>query len=301
MRRGITQEQVDRAADALVVAGDKPTVEKIRAHLGTGSPNTIVRMLEVWRQGLAERLQEALSLPGVPADVGQAMAEIWRLAVDHATRIAQAQLAQEREALEQARDRFAQLESELAEQLQQANAAGQRLAAERNAAVQRTADLEARLGDVQQEKEEQRTQRDRLQQQADQLASEVERLNAALTSMQAASKAERDRYDAHLKSVEDHAQMEIDRARQDSKALRAEVAAVKRLHAQALAAIERDRRTLQRALHTAESDAARQAGHAAALEKALAQLRLVPANVRDARAPRQQARNPRKSMRTSST
>ena len=119
--------------------------------------------------------------------------------------------------------------------------------------------------------------------------------------MQAASKAERDRYDAHLKSVEDHAQMEIDRARQDSKALRAEVAAVKRLHAQALAAIERDRRTLQRALHTAESDAARQAGHAAALEKALAQLRLVPANVRDAKAPRQQTRNPRKSMRTSST
>ncbi len=286
MRRGITQEQVDRAADALVVAGDKPTVEKIRAHLGTGSPNTIVRMLEVWRQGLAERLQEALSLPGVPADVGQAMAEIWRLAVDHATRIAQAQLAQEREALEQARDRFAQLESELAEQLQQANAAGQRLAAERNAAVQRTADLEARLGDVQQEKEEQRTQRDRLQQQADQLASEVERLNAALTSMQAASKAERDRYDAHLKSVEDHAQMEIDRARQESKALRAEVASAKRAHTKALMDLDHERRTLQRALREAEAGAAHHAGHVAALETTLARLQVVAPSAKKPRPPR---------------
>ena len=57
MPKGITQEQVNAAADTLVAAGDKPTVEKIRQALGTGSPNTVTRMLDVWRSTLAQRLQ----------------------------------------------------------------------------------------------------------------------------------------------------------------------------------------------------------------------------------------------------
>ena len=44
--KGITQEQVHRAADALLQAGERPTVDRIRAFLGTGSPNTVTRMLE---------------------------------------------------------------------------------------------------------------------------------------------------------------------------------------------------------------------------------------------------------------
>src|SRR3546814_9135076 len=39
--------------------------------LGTGSPNTIIRMLEAWRSGLAERLQNVLQLPELPAEAGQ--------------------------------------------------------------------------------------------------------------------------------------------------------------------------------------------------------------------------------------
>lgn len=286
MRKGITQDQVNAAADALVVAGDKPSVEKVRAELGTGSPNTITRMLEVWRQGLAERLQEALALPDVPADVGQAMAGLWRLAIQHAAHHAKAELQQEHKALAQARDHLAQVESALTGQLQDANAAEQRVTAELTAARQRTADLEARLADAQQEKDEQRTQRDRLQQQADQLASEVARLNAALTSFQAASKAERDRYDAHLRSVEDRAQLEIDRARQESKGLRAELAAAKRAHATALVDLDREQRTLQRSLREAEALAARHAGQATALEATLARLQVGAPAVKKPRPPR---------------
>jgi len=39
MPKGITQEQVIAAADALVAAGEQTTFEKIRAQLGAGSPN----------------------------------------------------------------------------------------------------------------------------------------------------------------------------------------------------------------------------------------------------------------------
>lgn len=58
MPRGITQDQVDAAADAILGAGGNLTVEKVRATLGTGSPNTVTRMLDTWRSGLAERLHE---------------------------------------------------------------------------------------------------------------------------------------------------------------------------------------------------------------------------------------------------
>jgi hypothetical protein len=99
MPKGITQEQVSAAADALVAASERPTVEKVRAQLGTGSPNTVTRMLEAWRGALAIRMGQMLVLPEVPGEAGQAFAEVWRLAVTHAAAIAQASLAQEQNAL----------------------------------------------------------------------------------------------------------------------------------------------------------------------------------------------------------
>ena len=107
MPKGITQEQVSAAADALVAASERPTVEKIRAQLGTGSPNTVSRMLEVWRGALATRMGQMLVLPEVPGEVGQAFAEVWRLAVTHAASAAHASLAHEQNTLLAASDRFA--------------------------------------------------------------------------------------------------------------------------------------------------------------------------------------------------
>ena len=43
MARGITEIDVHNAADALVAGGERPTVERIRGYLGTGSPNTVTR------------------------------------------------------------------------------------------------------------------------------------------------------------------------------------------------------------------------------------------------------------------
>lgn len=102
MPRGITQDQVDQAADAIVALGERPTVEKIRQHLGTGSPNTVTRMLELWRQGLSERLRQASLLPELPDAVGQAMTALWAQALQHARTQAQQALQAEREALQRA-------------------------------------------------------------------------------------------------------------------------------------------------------------------------------------------------------
>lgn len=57
MAKGITETDVHTAADEIVAAGERPTVERIRAHLGTGSPNTVTRWLDTWWKQLGERLQ----------------------------------------------------------------------------------------------------------------------------------------------------------------------------------------------------------------------------------------------------
>src|SRR3546814_4557706 len=78
MARGITESDVHSAADAIVDAGERPTVERIRAHLGTGSPNTVTRWLETWWQGLGQRLQAqqaSLSSPDAPDAVGKVRSE----------------------------------------------------------------------------------------------------------------------------------------------------------------------------------------------------------------------------------
>jgi len=83
MARGVTQDQVTRAADALLARGDRPTIEKVRAELGTGSPNTLLRLLEVWWAELAGRLaaQARAELPGIPDAVQRAMMTLWGEAV----------------------------------------------------------------------------------------------------------------------------------------------------------------------------------------------------------------------------
>ena len=56
LTRGIQYEDVASAADALLHQGMRPTIERIRLHIGRGSPNTVSPMLEQWFSGLGKRL-----------------------------------------------------------------------------------------------------------------------------------------------------------------------------------------------------------------------------------------------------
>ena len=51
--RGVSAGDVERAADALLRAGERPTIEKVREKLGTGSPNTINPLLDAWWKRLS--------------------------------------------------------------------------------------------------------------------------------------------------------------------------------------------------------------------------------------------------------
>ncbi len=54
--QGVQEIEVWAAADALVAAGQRPTIERVRAHLGSGSPNTVSPMLKRWFAALGPRV-----------------------------------------------------------------------------------------------------------------------------------------------------------------------------------------------------------------------------------------------------
>lgn len=83
-RTGVTEDDVFKAADALVARGERPTIERLRSELGTGSPNTLLRHLDSWWRSLAARLNaraRAIAIPEAPADVQAAATHLWTRAL----------------------------------------------------------------------------------------------------------------------------------------------------------------------------------------------------------------------------
>jgi DNA repair exonuclease SbcCD ATPase subunit len=266
MARGITQDQVSAAADALVTAGERPTVEKIRARLGTGSPNTVTRMLDTWRGSLAARLSQVLALPDVPADVGQAFTEIWRLANAQAGSLAQAALAQEQNALLAAQTTLTQerkiWEIAVAEAQESAQGAGQA----REVA-------ETRLADVQRLVEQQAGHLAELTQQRDASQRRAERLDEAFEAHKGSVAAEREAQAAHVRAIEDRAHAEVDRAREEAKALQAELRQKKREASVVATRLETNEASARAAVRLANEQGAR----AKILDRQLARMDGLPA------------------------
>ncbi len=82
--RGVQREDVWAAADAVLLEGLKPTIERVRQRLGSGSPNTVGPLLEQWFKHLGRRIQDpgAFAAPaGVPEPVLQAAQHFWETAL----------------------------------------------------------------------------------------------------------------------------------------------------------------------------------------------------------------------------
>lgn len=264
-RPGVTETDVHTAADALLAAGERPTAERVRLALGRGSPNTIGPLLDSWWHGLSARLRHMQSLPAIPDEVGSAFAEAWSLAVAAGLAHAEAQVAPERAALAEALARTdaaaagqqAALDA-LAIQLQQAQVTTRVLETTLGESQQRVADLKAELATLGASHTSLAQQRDVLDQRL--LAAAVD----AQTERTAAT-AERDRLQALLRQVEDRAYTEVDRSRQELKALKAQFATQAREHASALRASEEVRRTAETEAKRAEREAAALRGRLEAL------------------------------------
>jgi hypothetical protein len=106
--RGVTSSDVDQAADALLRAGKRPTVEKIRAIIGSGSPNTVGPLLDAWWKRLAGRLDAGpAAFHRLPVSVAHVAEALWMQALEEGRRRAlleqrmtDSALAQDKERLE---------------------------------------------------------------------------------------------------------------------------------------------------------------------------------------------------------
>ena len=63
MATGITESDVWTAADALLLEGARPTIERVRQKIGRGSPNTVSPYLETWFKALGARIRDRAPSP----------------------------------------------------------------------------------------------------------------------------------------------------------------------------------------------------------------------------------------------
>jgi septal ring factor EnvC (AmiA/AmiB activator) len=85
--RGVTLGDVSHAADALLRAGARPTVEKIRAAIGSGSPNTVGPLLDAWWKRLAGRLDAGpAAFHRLPESVAHVAEALWMQALEEGRR-----------------------------------------------------------------------------------------------------------------------------------------------------------------------------------------------------------------------
>lgn len=143
-RTGITYEQVAAAADALIGAGQQPTIKSVRERLGTGSPNTVHAHLSRWREARPVAVVAAPTLPAsltaaIGAEISQAAARA-RAEVEGELVRSQAEAAELARAGEGLEDQV----SDLSEQIAAVGAERDQavtLAAERAAEIARLVEL----------------------------------------------------------------------------------------------------------------------------------------------------------------
>lgn len=112
----ISQADVFRAADELLLEGHRPTIDRVRIKLGRGSPNTINDHLDDWWSKLGSRLRDlpGRQFPQVSERVGKALLLLWTEAVSGAHESLQEGLAGRERQLQELEARLAQQSAALA-------------------------------------------------------------------------------------------------------------------------------------------------------------------------------------------
>jgi len=84
MAYGITQADVWQACDALLLEGQRPTIERVRQRIGRGSPNTVSPHLDEWFKHLGSRIKDPGAFaapPALPDPIQQAAKHFWEAAL----------------------------------------------------------------------------------------------------------------------------------------------------------------------------------------------------------------------------
>jgi chromosome segregation ATPase len=271
--RGVQQEEIWAAADALLKDGLRPTIERVRQKMGRGSPNTVSPMLEAWFSSLGPRLDatpDQEEAGHLPAPVWQAMTQLWDTAMLSARENADLALARSRQQLA---DEVHALELQKSNLIREGQALN-----DRQSAVDQAADMaRAHILELASQLKESHTRITRRE-------GEMDELRARLTSAAGQHEAdrrsideqarrhaeERVRFEERASANERRLLGELDRARQGAKQAQLALTDTERRSQAALKGMELANQTLNEQLAQMQSALqSTQQGLAAANDRSL--------------------------------
>lgn len=254
--RGVQQDDVWAAADALIAQGLRPTIERVRQKIGRGSPNTVSPMLEGWFATLGARLgvdthQKTTPADDLPAPVRQAAAKLWGIALGTAQEAALQALQQAQQTLAAERAAIAQRETDLANREQLLKERQAALDEALHAARSQITDLNTRL-------EQAHAQLIRRDSEMDALQVRLQDLDRQRVLVQRRSEEEISRHAGERQSLVDHASTterrlmtDLDRERQESKRLKSQLSEAERRMETLENKAQEDKQGLMQKLHDA--------------------------------------------------
>ncbi|MBP5089235.1 DNA-binding protein [Pseudomonas chlororaphis] len=223
MAVGVPENDVFAAADAVLARGERPTVERVRLELGRGSPARVGALLDQWWEQLAGRLRGETRLPGLPTEVAQAFVAVWQQATLLAQGVAEQGLAAQRQVLAEEREQLVVLEARARLEEAQARQQTAEALAARKVAETRLSDLEQLLIQRQAQIDDLRLQREELLVQCDAAREQMVECRQQLQDTRQQAEQAREAQQCYTRDVEDRVYREIDRAREESKSLAAQL------------------------------------------------------------------------------
>lgn len=273
MARGITESDVHTAADELVASGERPTVERIRAHLGTGSPNTVTRWLETWWKNLGLRLQpKRPDLKDAPAALAELAGQWWALALEHGRESVLEELATARQELSAEYDELRVQQQNFADEATELHATVAASSQAERIALSQVVELRQLVDQLQSQLAASVQQRSKAEQQLEQMDVARQALDARLHELQELARSERESLIEHARSVEDRALREIDQIRQGAKDLKAKLASSEKHHLASEKSLTAALKAAQKATAEASKEADKQRARSDVLEEQLAKM-----------------------------
>lgn len=266
MATGVQEADVWAAADAVLQAGEQPTVERVRHHLGRGSPNTVGPHLKAWFRGLGERLSLGRGAQSgeLPEAVSKAFVQLWETALATARDEWSASLTAERAELAKAKDALKIDHTALQQVRERLQAREADLQASAQAAYAQAAAAEARLQAAEEQLGESRRGHKALDAELsatrDQVAALQQTLQHAQTIHQDALAAAQSRHAAHerrwLSEIDEQRQV-LKKAKDEYNAQRKSAARDQTRHAEALGSAQAQVKQLTDALTEANAETTR--------------------------------------------
>lgn len=221
--RGVQPDEVWAAADAVLSQGERPTIERVRAHLGRGSPNTVAPMLDAWYASLAKRLasddEGVGELGTLPAPVLRAAKALWGRAQQHAQEQAAQSVQVDRDALGNLVERLAAERIALDQERQRLNERSEALGTALQAKEQQIADLVRQVTDLRKGLAGRDAEIVSLRTQRAETTQALQAERGRLDALNEEHRQERERLEQRASAQERRLLEDVDRARHEVKRL----------------------------------------------------------------------------------